>query len=64
MQAPVLGNNGRNQGIMYPSHSGSIIRPLKLFDTPPTPAPTGGVKSSYTPYGVHVILGLEDTAAA
>jgi len=38
-----------SQGIIYP------ISP-KIFDTTPTPAPNGGVKSSYTPDGVHVIL--------
>jgi len=34
----------------------SIPPPLKLFGIPPTPAPTGGVKSPYTPDGAHIIL--------
>jgi len=38
--------------------------PQKLFDTPPTPAPIGGVKSSYTPDRVHVILSYKTTTVA
>jgi len=59
------GRKNAAQEIIFPYHrGGGFVHHLKLFDTPLTLDPRWGVKISYTPDGMHVILSYEATKVA